>query len=362
MLLLSGLNNFYGYLLLKLIYLGLALIILTVFRGLIWTPGKPLKYQILFKYGNILILIGFLILELEWPLWVWLQPNLTIVSALVIADIINLVLLAGYILFFMRQSFLIIKRTRAIATGFGSYLAQYGYTWLFVLNLLIFLRFDYFYLPLVPGNLAWQTQILIEAGVLLFFIVLQLGVLRIRRFKMTEAGPELRGLIAEVAGHFKIRVKIIRIWQLDGVKNAFASGILFKSIFITESLVNIAGPDDLRMILGHECAHLKKRHLITRVAVIFLFVWLGSLLSEALSELNWYLFAVYGLVAVISYKSVARFQEFQADFLAAKLLGGGGLMAGALTRVFGNDSQKFGRVLKWLVGHPELGERVKRLL
>ncbi len=360
-LLVSGLNNFWGYLLLKLIYLGLALIILTLVRRLLQTPSRPLHYLILFSYINILLLTGFIILEVEWPLWVQIQTEMTVVSTMVIGDLFNLILLAGYILFFMRQSFLIARRTRGFPAGFGSYLTQYGYTWLLVINLLVFLRCDYFYLPMLPGDIFWLVQFLIETGVLLFFFILQLGVLQIRKLKMTEAGLELRELAAEVAGHFKVKIKTIRIWHLDGVKNAFASGLFIKSIFVTEHLVNTASSADLRLILGHECVHLKKRHLFIRATVILLLAWFGSLLAEELSGLNQYILAGYGLAAVLVYQSIARFQEFQADSLAAKLLGGGDLMAGALCRVFGDSSQKFGRILKWLAGHPDMAERVKRL-
>jgi Zn-dependent protease with chaperone function len=356
-----GLNNFLGYLGLKLGYLLLAFSILALVRRMITKTDKEQRYQMIFRYVNILLLIGFLVLELEWPLWVWLPVKIKLIPALFMADLINLVLLSGYLLFFLYQSFLLSRKIRVLHEGFGSYLLQYGYIWMSVLNLIIFLRVDYFYMTAVPGNLPWYRQVFIETVVIASFILLQSLALIIRRLRMTEAGPELRELVAEVAGHFRMKVKVVRVWRLDGVKNACAGGLWMRSVFLTETLVNSTSRDDLRMIVGHECVHLKKRHLWVRVGLILGLVWLGSLFIEDFEDWSWLILCGYAITAFLIYQSVSRYQELQADLLAAKLLGDSEAMANALLRNFSNGFNRFGPVTRLLVGHPDIAERVKRL-
>jgi Zn-dependent protease with chaperone function len=356
-----GLNNFGGYLLLKLVYLLLAFLVLVAVRRAVTGKDKEWRYQMIFRYVNILLLIGFLALEIQWPLWVWLQLQMNLIPALLMTDLINLLLLSGYLVFFLYQSFLLTRKIRVLHAGFGSYVLQNSYIWLSVLNLIIFLRIDYFYLTLIPGNLPWYRQVLIESAVTGAFIIVQWLVLSIRRLRMMEAGPELRKLVAEVAGRFRMKVGVVRIWRLDGVKNAFAGGLWVRSIFLTETLVNSASRDDLRMIIGHECVHLKKHHLWIRVGLVIGLVWLGSLFIEDLAEWSWVIGFIYALAAVLIYQSISRYQELQADLLAAKLVGNNEAMADALLRTFGNGFQRFNRFFRLLAGHPELAERISRL-
>ncbi len=355
-----GLNNFGGYLVLKIGYLLLAFSLLVVVKRLITGRDKEWLYQMQFRYVNILLLIGFLVLELQWPLWVWLQLKISLLAALIWTDLINLLLLAGYLVFFLYQSYLLTHKIRVLHAGFGSYMLQYGYIWLSVLNLIIFLRIDYFYLTLIPGDFSWYRQMLVESVVMGIFIILQWLVLSIRRLRMIDAGPKLRDLVDEVAGRFRLKVRVVRTWRLDGVKNAFAGGLLIRSIYLSETLVNSASRDDLRMIVGHECVHLKKRHLWVRVGLILGLVWLGSLFIEEFEEWSWVIGTMYALLAFLIYQFIARCQELQADRLAAKLVGNSEAMANALVRTFG-IGHRFGPIVRLLAGHPDLEERIHRL-
>lgn len=350
LLVLSGLNNFAGYLLLKLVYLLPAFLILALLRQFI-------TKQLFFRYVNIILLTGYIFLELKWPLWIWLQLRLKLIPALLIGDAVNLLLIIGYLFFFLYQSFLLARKTRFLTQGFGSYLLQYGYLWLFVLNLLIYLRLDYFYLTDLPR----YRQTLLELALTAIFVFLQWLVMMLRRLKMTKAGPELLELVAAVAGRFKVKVRTVRVWQLDGVRNAFSSGLFRPSIFITETLLHTASRADLRMIVGHECAHLKKRHLLVRVVLILVLVWFGSNLIENYpGEWSWPAGFLYTLLAVFLYQYRSRRQELHADRLAAQFLDGGESMANALTGVFGSGSS-YGPLSRLLIGHPDLAVRIKKL-
>lgn len=355
-----GLNNFWGYLTLKIGYLGLAFAILGLMRRMIAGAYPKRRYPMVFGFGNVLLLAGFLVLELKWPLWVWLLGNMELIPAMIMADILVLLLLSGYLMFFLYQSYLLTQKIRVLQEGFGAYLLQYGYIWLSVLNLIIFLRVDYFYMPLIPGNLPWHRRLLIEAVAIGAFLLLMLLALALRRSRMVEAGPELRELVDEVAGRFGIKVGVVRIWRLDGVKNAFSGSILLRSIIVSENLLNSASRDDMRMILGHECAHLKKRDLWVRVGLIFGLVWLGSHFAGDFGEWSLFVFFVYGILAFLVYQFLSRYQELRADRLAARLVGDSEAMIAALTRNFG-IGPRFGLITRLLVGHPGMAERVERL-
>jgi Zn-dependent protease with chaperone function len=188
-------------------------------------------------------------------------------------------------------------------------------------------------------------------------------VLYIRQLKMVATGPELRAIVAEVAACFKVKVKKVKIWKLDRVSNAFSSGLFFQSIFLTATLVDSVSPDDLKMILGHECVHFKRQHLKIRVLVITVLIYLWSTLMEDYPDLNWLVHIAFALVAIIIYQAIARRQELKADQLAAEMLGGKDKMAAALTRLMGLSAAppKFGFIMGLLLGHPDLETRVKWL-
>lgn len=354
---------------LRIVYIIFAGLMLYLIRAAAPKPGggnypvKRFRHLLIMRYGSFLLIAGYVLLVLYYPLWILIQTRDSLVGALLLDDLFSLVLLLTFLLFFLWQLYQMDRETKTIRSSFGSYLMQYGYFWLFVLNILIFLRMDYFYLPLLPGNLPLAGWIGVEAGVAAVFILLQLLVLFVRRLKMAPAGPELKALVEEVAGHFKIKVRGIRIWRLERVANAFATGLFFRSIFLTEELINSTTPEDLRMIVGHECAHFKRRHLETRMVVIGGLLFLGSYLLEEYPDLHWLFFVIFGLTAIIIFKLISRRQEFEADRLAAKLLGGGEKMAEALTRVFEQNSApgNFGLIIRILVGHPDLAARVKAL-
>jgi Zn-dependent protease with chaperone function len=354
-----GLNNFWGYLGLKLGYLALALLILSLVRRMIMGAGKERQYQMMFRYINILLIIGFLVLELKWPLWVWVPLNIKLLPTLILNDIMNLALLIGYLVFFLYQSFLIMRKIRVLQEGFGSYLLQYSYIWLSMLSLIIFLRVDNLYMPMIPRNILHYQQLFIEVAVNGAFILMLGLTLAIRRLRMIGAGPELKELVAEVAGRLGIKVQVVRIWRLDGVKNAFAGGFLRRSIFLSEALVNSTNRDDLRMIVGHECVHLKKRHLWIRAGLIFGWIWLGSEFID-FEEWSALIPFLYAAGVFLIYQFISRRQELEADRLSAMLVGDGKAMATALVRNFG-AGQRFGPITRLLAGHPSMEERVERL-
>ena len=351
---------------LKLSYLLLSLGLLW---GIVWMAPKPgggrfldkrFRMIMIFRTVNVISIIGFVFFELRRPLWLGLAQTRKLFSSYFLGDLVNFTFLIWYFIVMLYLAYLMDRKTKGISPGFGSYLMQYGYFWLFVINILIVARLDYYYLPLIPESWPSKYRWFLELGSLVLLIGLQLLALLARSLKMVPAGPEVERLVRTVAGEFKVKVKKVRIWQLERVLNAFATGIFRKNIYLTETLVNSLELADLRMIVGHECAHFKKRHLELRIVMVLGLIFLGSSLIEDLPDLPWLIHGLYWGAAILVYNLFARFQEFEADRLAALKLGGGERMARALTRIAAPIS--FGRVFKWLVGHPDLEARLKRLV
>lgn len=358
-------NNSGIIIVLKLCYLLLAWGLLGIIYWSAPKPGvdrfqeKQFRTMMIYRTINALLIIGYAFLEVKWPLWLELAQTRGLLRAYLLGDLVNFSLLIWYLMGMLYLNFRFDQKTRWIGSGFGSYLMQYGYFWLFIINIFVILRLDYYYLPLVPPNLPAVYRWALEGGALALMVGLQLLVLWLRRSKMIPADPEIERLVRKVAGEFKVRVKKVRIWQLERVLNAFATGIFLKNIYLTESLVNSLSLDDLRMIVGHECAHFKRRHLELRAAVIAGLFFLGSSLAEDYPDLPLSIYILYWVGAVLAYNLYARFQEFEADRIAALKLGDGTRMAEALARL--GSSVNFGRIFKWLVGHPDMEARVKRL-
>lgn len=321
---------------------------------------KRFRALMLFRTVNILSIIGYVFFEVRWPLWLWLTQTQPLITAFLWGDLVNFSLLIGYLSGMLFLIYWYDRKTKGIVSGFGSYLMQYGYFWVFVINILVVLRLDYYYLPLMPEDSAVGYRWVLEVGAVALLIGLQLIAHLLRGLKMVPADPEVERLVREVAAQFNVRVSRVKIWRLEKVINAFATGIFFKKIYLTEAMVYSLTPDDLKMIVGHECAHFKRKHLEWRAVCISGLVVLGSFLAETRPDLPLLFLILYLALALIVYKMVARFQEYEADRVAALKLGGGRKMAAALARL--SAPVKFGKIFKWLVGHPDIDTRIKRLI
>lgn len=297
-------------------------------------------------------------------LWRIQLPELPPFSVLLLDDLLNLGLLLGYLFFAMAQSYQLAREFRLFRSSFGAYLIQSSFYWIILCDALLFLRLDTEYLPRLKQAFSDSLSPLGWEAVSSVWFLAGLGLaLKVRALGMRDADPGLAVLVHETAAAFGIRVRRIKIWRLEGIRNAFATGFLKRGIFFTETLVRDITLQDLKMITGHECAHFKRYHLEIRVLTAGAFLVLGSFLMDFFPDGHWSWLLGYGLLAGTLFLALIRNQEFQADRLAAANLGGGSPMVNALLRTFGGQAvpSDWRRIFVFLSTHPPVQTRIQRL-
>lgn len=141
-----------------------------------------------------------------------------------------------------------------------------------------------------------------------------------------------------------------RLWLIpvgaEGVANAVTVGLLprLAHVIVTDRLLTALAPVEVRAVMAHEAAHVKQQHL-SKLAVWFLLLYSGLRLSTAHLEV-----AVpgiqretivilgsvcAGLLFLVTSRWIARRFEFEADRVAAQMLGTEGptALASALVRL-----------------------------
>jgi len=225
-------------------------------------------------------------------------------------------------------------------------------------------------------------------------------VLRLHRAR--EVGPdeasELHDMVAELSA--KAGIPRPRLYLIpEDQPNAFATGRnpAHGVVAVTEGIVRILNPRELRGVLAHELAHIKNRDilvstiaaaaaaLVTYVAQAISF---GSLFgtnrddeSEGSGGGGLLLALVAPLAATVIQMGISRSREYLADETGARLSGDPEALASALVKLDRTASvapaaatpataslfivNPFGAmatVSRWFSTHPATQERVQRLL
>lgn len=351
----------------KVAYLGLAvLIIWALRRGMtgpkrVFRAGQAFRASLLLKGIHLAMVAGFA--WMSWFLPSGQRVEILRLSTMLCDDGLTFGLLLIYFIFYMAEIYRLDQKFRGIQSSFGSYLIQYGFFQILLLDILLLFRLDDNYLPFFVQKYPKVNPNYFEAILIALFLGIQGIALLVRGLKMADAPAEVRQVVDEVARVFDLKIHRVKVWKLELVGNAFATGLIRHRIFLTESLLRHADLEHLRMIVGHECAHFKLRHLEIRMILIAVLVLIGSYLMDLYPELSWIYIAMYVILGFLIFFAIARVQELQADRLSAGKLGGGPLMAEALLQVFGMRGIPggWGKILRWFIGHPEMAERVKRL-
>ncbi len=215
-----------------------------------------------------------------------------------------------------------------------------------------------------------------------------------------EEAPELHGMVAELATAANIpkpRVCVIP----EAYANAFATGRnpTHGVVAVTQGILNLLSPRELRGVIAHEIAHIKNRDiLIATIAAM-----LGSVVSYAANAIQFS--ALFGMGqsnddeeatagggllmafvapigATLMQMAVSRSREYVADATAAELTGDPEALAMALKRLHEPHAQEqaqgmspamaslfivsplfgLGGVVSWFSTHPPAEDRIEKLM
>lgn len=205
--------------------------------------------------------------------------------------------------------------------------------------------------------MALLVGILIEGGM----------VLRFGRRPATDFGAE--AMIRSLSARLRISPPRLHFIPVDKLPqaNAFAAGLLFPRVYVTELLWDSLNQTEQQFILAHELAHTQRRDTLRLFALFLLPVWLlaSSLILLLFLEDNWALGAAGGLLlAAVAFTlgvtmPIRRSLELRADELALQATGDLLAAETALRRMHGEvqPSKRLSRPAT----HPNLVSRLERL-
>jgi STE24 endopeptidase len=225
---------------------------------------------------------------------------------------------------------------------------------------------------------AWWLVVPLAAAMLL---MMPLAVRRIWRTTPLAAGP-LRDMLTAICITRRCHVREMLIWHTDNtMANAAVVGLSrwLRYLLLTDLLVKRLNPAEISAVVRHELAHLRRGHLLLRLALLVLPVVLWLALREAWPAGESFLaaqLAAYGIgmnaaasfavpVGMLAYAVVvggwySRLLEHDADLDACLSDRGdfepsaGDDFCRALVTLFGKSRES--RLGEWL--HPPLRQRL----
>lgn len=221
----------------------------------------------------------------------------------------------------------------------------------------------------------------------------------LRMYSAQPVGPEhqLYRMVERLATRANLPMPKVYIIP-DPSPNAFATGRNPKhgAVAVTEGLLELLDPRELRGVLAHELSHIKNRDvLVSTVAAI-----LASAISTVANALSFgamfgghsdedgpsplatlAIIIVAPLAALLVQLAISRSREFHADETGARISGDPDALARALLKLHGaarvvptehpqpgtaslfivNPFEGLQRVSRWFSTHPSMDERVERL-
>ena len=240
---------------------------------------------------------------------------------------------------------------------------------------------------LIIGELlASQSQVFVIAFLVFADVILLISFVsaisrrdrrysRFRKNLTPLAEPAIIETVKTVLEKFRISRIDIYLTKSDSFRGppALTVGISRPSLWFSDRVVRELSPSEVGEIIGHELAHLVKRHRIKILLIGLLYTLTGLNLIVFTTSRIWPLpdlFLIAGLVLIFaSYALVVPYVrrefEFDADKIAARVLGNPDQLVSALLRVDGmlNRPSPLGTRgwRKWMASHPPMPERVSRL-
>ena len=205
----------------------------------------------------------------------------------------------------------------------------------------------------IGGTTTWvflAIALLMNLGAFLWSDVIVLKMSRARVLDEQEA-PALFGMVRELADRGGLPMPKVAI-VADPTPNAFATGRNPKRavVAVTEGLLRLADPRELRGVIAHELAHVAHRDTLiatiaaaaaTAITHIAMMLQWGAILGGGRSDEEGEGSAAGGLVmallapvaATLLQLAISRSREYHADQYAAELTGDPRGLANALRKL-----------------------------
>jgi Zn-dependent protease with chaperone function len=225
-------------------------------------------------------------------------------------------------------------------------------------------------LPLTEIAAAWTT-----AAMILLFVPLGLPWLIRHLFKTTSLDKSAEAWVRELMTAADLRRTPVVRWDTGGrAFNAMVAGFVppLRTLLISDRLVDELPREQIAMVVLHEAAHLRRRHVPMRMLAVLPAWGAAALVTRIAGEQTWAMAAgsVVGiLMTMLILRVVAYRTEYDADVqacrLAAEISGqvdgvpatyehAADALSAALIRV--TFDQPAGRNATWL--HPGVADRV----
>lgn len=243
--------------------------------------------------------------------------------------------------------------------------------------------------------LAFGFAILMNVGSYWFSDKVVLKMYRARELDPADA-PALHRMIDELCAEAQLpKPKVYVIPQ--GAPNAFATGRNpdNAAVAVTEGIVRLLSPEELRGVLAHELAHIKNRDILIQTiaavlggAIMMLANWIqwaaifgmGGRDNEDSNPLAAIALAIIApFAAMLIQMAISRSREYLADETGARMARDPLALAGALNKLAAGAQQvpmkanpatenmfivnPFAgrRAMHWFSTHPPIPDRVARL-
>ena len=123
------------------------------------------------------------------------------------------------------------------------------------------------------GDQAWVIFLLPIAGLTLAFPQLLSTIWK------TTPLPDghLRERLTRLVGKLGVRCRDFRVWHTDGqVMNAAVAGILpnTRYVFLTDALLEYLDEEEIAAVVVHELGHVQRRHLLLRLLLLAMPIWI----------------------------------------------------------------------------------------
>lgn len=296
--------------------------ILARFRG----RRALLPFWMLFPSSSILSYAAIL----HWAQWSQVPVLLGLPNSEFVRHLALLVPFFFTVVLYWAESY---RLERRVSPTLGEYISYQTRTLLFTLAPMLFYLVGADLLAANRGvRLALENISLLRMGATLLFLLLLIVFVPFaaRIFWKTISLPagELRSELEALAVRARFRYRDILVWKTKGLSiNAAILGLFARTryVILTDGLVQLLSPTEVRAVFGHEMAHAKRHHVSHFVALALGGLFLFLIVTEFVlpQEDVWVLLAsvIFFSLSWVVFGYLSRRFELEADLFGAKVTG-----------------------------------------